>query len=594
MPALKKRQPALFWLSLAGALAAGAFLRFYRLGSQVLLGDELHAVRAVVSVPLPDLLVRYAETDICLPLAGLARLLLDRGWVLSETAFQAPVVAAGILLLVAAPLAVRRVAAPGAALLYPWLLALSPGLVLWTRIARSYAPAVLLACAAAAAFLAWWRTGRRRWAAAYAVSGALAVWVSLVVAPFVGAPFLFGALRLLLGRAPAPEGERTGRPGWVGLVLAGLGLAVGLACFAIPGWDGLREVLLTKPGAGRAGLSAAVPAVLELLPGSSSPVLAVAFWLLALHGSVVLARRDRELALFCGVLVGAQALALAVVPPYGVGNPVILFRYTLVTLPPILLAVAHGFELPRRFRPAGRAAAVLFLGLVLATGPFARPRFRYSSFLHHEDFVLFHRPLPTLEEERVPAFYRGLFAGAGAEEEALIEYPTYPEPLNRALHLYQDRHRRPVILATPVPLLNDPRFAFRNRVRPIPSAILATRARYLVVHRDLEAEELGVELPPGVGRVRTARQAALSERLRKVAGSLARQLTVRWGPPDWEDAQVLVWDLERVRREAPSPAAILFPWCAPLADPPAPTAASSGSWSSSAWWWSWTWSSSGG
>lgn len=593
MMARGQLQPALFWISLAAALAAGGFLRLYRLGSQVLLGDELHAVRAVVSVPLPEILVRFSETDVCLPLAGLARLLLDRGRLLSETVFQAPVVAAGILLLVVAPLAVRRVAAPGAALVFPWLLALSPGLVLWSRIARSYAPAILLAFAAAAAFFAWWRTGRGRWAAAYAVLGALAVWFSLVVAPVVGAPLLFGGLRLL-GRGGAREGARAGGPGWPGLVLAGLGLAGGLACFAVPGWEGLREVLLTKPGGGRVGAAGGVPAVLELLSGSAWPVLAVVFWLLALRGSVVFARRDRELALFGGVLVGCQVLALAVLPPYGVGNPVILFRYTLVTLPPILLAVAHGFELPRRFRAVGWAAAVLFLGLVLASGPFAQPRFRYSSFLHHEDFVLFHRPLPTLEEERVPAFYRGLFPGAGAKEEALIEYPTYPEARNRVLHLYQDRHRRPVILATPIPALNDPRLAFRNRVRPPPSVILASRARYLVVHRDLEAEELAVELPPGVGQAWTARQVALSERLRRVARGLARRLTVRWGPPDWQDAHVLVWDLDRVRGEAPSAAAILFQWSVPLADPPAPTAASSGPWWSSGWWWCSTWRSSAG
>lgn len=591
MTALHTRPRAPFWLSLVGALAAGALLRLYRLGGQVLLGDELHAVRAVVTVPLPGILVRYAETDVCLPLAGLARLLLDRGWAVSEAVFRAPVAAAGLLLLVAAPLAVRRVAAPGAALVFPWLLALSPGLVLWSRIARSYAPATLLALAAAAAFLAWWRSGRRRWAAAYAVLGALAVWFSLVVAPVVGAPLLFGALRLLGGRG---RESREGRPGWGGLVLAGLGLAAGLACFAVPGWESLSEVLAEKPGGGRRRAAAGVLPVLRLLTGSAHPALAAAFWALALRGTVVLARRAPEATLFGAVLVGAQVLALAALPPYGVGHPVILFRYVLVTLPPILLAVAHGFEVPRRARAAGGAAAALFLVLVLVTGPLVEPRLRYSSFVHHEDVVLFHRPLPTLPEERVPAFYRGLFPGAGAEAEPILEYPSYPEAVNRALHLYQDRHRRPVLLATPVPALNDPRLALRNRVPPVPRAILASRARYLVVHRDLEAEELAVEMPPGVARVRTQRQVLLGERFREVAAGFARRLTARWGPAHWQDDQVWVWDLDRVRRRAPPAAAILPPWCAPPAAPPAPTAASSGpSWSSASWWCS-TWCSSAG
>ncbi|HSL84600.1 MAG TPA: hypothetical protein VLF66_17640, partial [Thermoanaerobaculia bacterium] len=213
-----------------------------------------------------------------------------------------------------------------------------------------------------------------------------------------------------------------------------------------------------------------------------------------------------------------------------------------------------------------------------------------SSFVHHEDVVLFHRPLPTLSEERVPAFYRGLFPGAGAEGEPILEFPSYPAAGNRALHLYQDRHRRPVLLAAPVPAFNDPRLAFRNRVPPVPPAILASRARYLVVHRDLEAEELAVEMPPGVAP-RTKRHAP---RFRKQAADLVRRLTARWGPAHWQDDRVWVWDLDRVRREAPPAAAILPPWRAPPAAPPAPIAASSGPWWSSAWWWCSTWSSSAG
>ena len=49
-----------------------------------------------------------------------------------------------------------------------------------------------------------------------------------------------------------------------------------------------------------------------------------------------------------------------------------------------------------------------------------------------------------------------------------------------------------------MPALNDRHLAFRNRVVPLPVPMLASRARYLVVHRDVEAEELAVELPAGV------------------------------------------------------------------------------------------------
>lgn len=559
-----------FWISLAGAFAAGTVLRLYRLGSQPLLGDELHAVRAVLSTPWPEILTAYRVTDYCLPLAGLARFLLERGAVLSEVDFRGPVMAAGILLLGVAPLWARRVSSTGAALVFPWLVALSPDLVLYSRIARSYAPASLLALAAAAAFFAWWRTGRRRWMAAYAGLGALAVWFSLVVAPFAASALVFGILgRLGLAGGGAPRagtetpGDRGGGPpGWLGLALAGLGLAAGSACFLVPGWESLAEVLEEKPGRGDLRLSTVLEA-LQLLAGSRAPAVAVLFWLLAARGLGVLARRHRGAAVFTACLVGGQAAALAVSTPYGLGDPLVLARYLLVALPVVLLWVAHGVGQPvgipgrwlrARSRPGSlrgvtAGVAVLFLALLVATGPFTRPRFRYSSFVHQADFLAFHRSLPRLPPGRIPAFYQALVPASGerARDEAIVELPSHPDGADRALHLYQDRHRRRVVLGTPVPQLTDPRVAFRNRVAPDPEALLATGGRYLVVHRDLAAEERAVELPPGAERRPTLRDRNLARRLRKLAAGWTERLTELWGPPDWREARLVAWDLDRVR-----------------------------------------------
>ena len=562
------RPEAWWWLATAAAFAGGAALRLYHLPAQVLLGDEIHAVRAVLSIPLPEILVTYRITDYCLPLAGLARFVLERGGTLSELDFRWPVVASGLLLLAAAPLVARRLASPRAAFVYPWLLAISPGLVLYSRIARSYAPASLLALAAVGAFFAWWRTGRRRYGAAYAVLGALAVWFSLVVGPLVAAALAFGVLAVLGRRwstrsSREPErarDRRVGRPGWLGLVLVGLALAAGLACFLVPGWESLQQVLAAKPGRGELRL-ASVLSALQLLAGTTRPLVAVLFWLLAARGLARLASRDRAAALFGAFLVAAQCAALAVTTPFGLANPVVLARYLVVALPIVLLWVAHGLEVPERWslslrrpelaRAAAGGAAALLLVLLVATGPFALPRFRYSSFVHHDDFLAYHRPLPRLRVDRIPAFYRDLAPGSGGRVEAILELPTYPEGDNRAVHRYQDRHRRQVLVSTPTPDLNDRRLAFRTRVVPQPGPILTSGARYLVVHRDLEAEELAVELPPGVPRGWNRRQQNLSAHFRRVGTATAERLTAAWGPPDWQDSQVVVWDLGRVRGLAP-------------------------------------------
>lgn len=527
-----------FWLSWAGALVAGAGLRLYRLPAQVLLGDELHAVRAVVSTPLPEILFRYGVTDHCLPLSGLARFLLERGVELSEAAFRGPVVAAGLALLALLPLLVRPVASRGATLVFPWLVALSPGLVLYGRIARSYTPAALLALAAVASFFAWWRGGGRRYAVAYGLLGALAVYFHLITAPFVAAPLAFGGLSRLV-----PGGRRDG-PAWGGLALAGLGLAAGLAAFLVPGWESLAEVLGDKRGRASVRLDTLSGAA-YLLAGTASAVVAVAFWLLALRGWLVVVRRERELAFYGAFLVAVQVGSVWLLGPYGLANPVVFSRYLLVALPVVLLFVAHGMDLPRPAWTGGLAA--LLLVALFATGPFVRERFRTSPYVHHDDFVAFHRPLPTLPEARVPTFYRRLAEEAG--EGAVVELPTYPEGPNRALHIYQDRHRREVVESTPEPALNSRNLDFRNRVGPFPAPILASRARYLVVHRDLEAEELAVEPPPGAPQAWSQRHRNLSERFRTVAANRIEGLTELWGRPLVDDGTIVVWDLDRVRSE---------------------------------------------
>ena len=524
-----------FWLSWAGALATGTALRLYRLPAQMLVGDEIHAVRAVVSTPLPEILFRYGVTDHCLPLSGLARWLVDRGVELSEAGFRAPVVAAGVALLALLPLLARPVASRQAALVFPWWLALSPALVLYGRIARSYTPAALLALAAVAAFFAWWRGHGRRYAVLYVVLGALACYFLLVVAPFVAAPLAFGGLARIARR-------HGGGPEWGGLLLAGAGLAAGLAAFLAPGWEGFLAVVAEKQGQGTIRADTLAGGA-RLLAGSAGGLLALAFWLLAVRGWVVVARRDRELALLGALLVAVQAVGLWVLGPYGLAEPVVFSRYLLVALPVVLFWVAHGIVLPR---PAWTgAAAALLLAALFATGPFATERFRTSTYVHHDDFLGYHRPLPALPEGRMPRFYERLAEEAG--DGVVLEMPTYPEGTNRALHLYQDRHGRDVMESSPVPDLNDERLDFRNRAIPYPAPILASRARYLVVHRDLEAEELAVVLPPGVPRVWNERQQTLSARFRRMAANRIAALSGLWGPPEVDDGTIVVWDLDRVR-----------------------------------------------
>src|SRR5262249_2941301 len=142
---------------------------------------------------------------------------------LSEMVIRAPVLLAGLALLGALPWALARRLPARTLAAYLWLLALSPLLIAYSRIARSYLPLVLFGLLAVLAFERFWHHGGWKPAAAYVGLGALAVWFHLGAATLVAAPGLYALGDLAFGRE-APDLRRAKL-----LRLVGLGAAMAVA-----------------------------------------------------------------------------------------------------------------------------------------------------------------------------------------------------------------------------------------------------------------------------------------------------------------------------------------------------------------------------
>ncbi len=152
----------------------------------------------------------------------------------------------------------------------------------------------------------------------------------------------------------------------------------------------------------------------------------------------------------------------------------------------------------------------------------------------------------------MPRFYRWLGENPGSA--AVVEYPWFGMwRVSRIFYLCQEVHRRDVLVATARPWMADRRLAMRNLVAADPAAILASRAGYLVVHRDLGREEARLPELPSYPQARVV--ARFAPRMRNLATAMANRLRREWGDPDWYDRRVLVWDLARVRRETFNPGA---------------------------------------
>lgn len=531
-------------LAFLAVLALGLLLRSWNLPAQVLSDDEMHTVRAAVNQPVSRILVTYQLTDNCIPLTAVFRSLLDLGVRPTEMTLRLPMVLAGVLLLLVGPWWVARRIGRGPALAFAALLAISPGLVFYSRIARSYAPVVLFGFGAVAAFEAWWRRPSWKTGTLYVALAALAVWFHLGAAPFVVAPFLF-ALGDLLTRRDWPRL----RP----LLILGLATVAAFLLFLAPALDSLLFVIESKHGELALG-TAAVLDVLRLQAGSALPAVAVLFWLVTAAGFVRLLRLDRRLALYTATVVLGHLAGLLILAPESHEIAHIFHRYTLIAFPWVLfwtaVALAQPWSAVKGWRWAQPSIATGMAALLLAAGPLLDPELRRSSFAHHNDYLAFQVSRPDAAPKRMPRFYQHLLRSAS--RGAVLEYPWVPIwRLNRSFYLYQEHHGREVVVASPRQVLGDPRLGFRNQVRGNADGFLASRARWLVVHRDLGDEEARWPEPAAYPQPEVLPK---FRRLFEHAGpAMIRRLRRAWGKPDYADRRVAVWDLERVRREGASP-----------------------------------------
>ncbi|MBV8200802.1 MAG: hypothetical protein JOZ15_09290, partial [Acidobacteria bacterium] len=533
-------------VALLGALAAGATLRLWNLDAQVLSGDEFHAIFAALDRPVSQLLFFYQEADNCIPLSIVDRLVLDRGIALTEWIVRLPVLIAGFGLLLLAPLWAWRRRGMGFAVALAWLVALSPGLVFYGRIARSYAPATLFGCAAVAAFETWHRRGGLAPAAAYVACAVMAVWFHLGVAPLVLSPFLVAAVSLaatlvrtcLTRTAPQQEGDERCGPGrgLARLALLGGATMAALAALLAPAHRTLVPIL----GGKHRQLELSARELAEVgawMAGVGNRWLAAAVALIFVAGLAILLRRDRWLGGFALGAVAVQLAAVLVLAPVAHQVTIVLARYLVFALPCALvpIAAALGCPWPPRWRAAQPWLAALALAGLLACGPFLDPDLARTSFAHDELYVRFTEPRPRLEPGGGLDVYQWL---ARAAPGAVIELPWDPVFMtDRILGMYQTVHRRRVVVSA---FGFDSRLAFRNMTTDPPDELLAARGRWLIVHPAIIREQ---------GRIGGGPWAATPELrrpFRRRALAAAKKVRARWGPPDYQSEWDSVWDLDRV------------------------------------------------
>jgi len=323
-------------LAVMGILfALGTWLRLDQWLDQVLIDDEWHALHQIIDHPPAHLFLSFGYADYSIPL-GMLDAWMAAQFGLSEAAMRVPVMAAGLATLLLVPWYLAPRVGATVALTHAFLLAISPLLVFYSRIARPYALTLVLGWAAHAACLRFFAQRERAWGAAtlYVGCAALATWAHPVAGPFVLAPLVFGASALVSATHGA---RRLAAMRFVGLLLVTGGT---IAALIVPPLLGDYHSLVAK-GATNTPTLGTLEGVWFAWYGTASPNKLMLVLILATIGAPLI-WKSLPIARSGTVGLAATAVAIAFARPMWIQHAEVLARYLLPVVPLLLLFTAAG------------------------------------------------------------------------------------------------------------------------------------------------------------------------------------------------------------------------------------------------------------
>jgi len=433
-------------LAWALVLVVAVWLRFWQLGSQILIDDEWHAVHRLLFADYREIFLSFGHADYSIPLTLLFKWMAETGG-LSEWRMRALPLVSGLFAIVALPWIMRPWLRPQTAWLFAGLLAISPLLVHFTRYVRPYAITVTLGFLAVMALWRWWHEGDRRWLLLFVPATVLCAWLHPLTLLFTG-----GALGWF-GVAALWQGVAEGR--WHALWrIIPVGLLTSVLCAAL-----VLPPLLADPAAmsGKSGVHQIQLTTLfrawELVIGSASTVLGLIMLVLTGLGGWVLWQRERGLLAYWLFLTFMALLVVALLNAAWVHHALVPVRYSAIAVPMILLLVALGVGQLVDWLEKGRAREPIMIygiggmlmGMLFVLGPLATSYQGTNQFTNHLryqlDYDFARNPYgPRMAEARLPAFYDELLELS--EDLLLVETPWHFESHFSPLSEFQRLHQR--------------------------------------------------------------------------------------------------------------------------------------------------------
>jgi Dolichyl-phosphate-mannose-protein mannosyltransferase len=465
----KKYLARYFWLWFGAAMLLGAWLRLDQFLDQTLIDDEWHAVHQVMLSSPSRFMLSFGHADYSIPLT-LFYWLQAQWFGLSELGMRLPMMMAGLATVALFPLALRKELGDRTVIAFAFLLACSPMLIAFSRMARPYALTLLFSFCAYACLARAVRDGRLRWnfAAGYIALSTLSLWLHPITGPFLIAPLL----ALWMNRLRKQERSLPLRALLILSVATGLLMAVAI----LPPLLSDPVALTGKSGIDSIQTQTLVGVWYAWLGTGSTAVVLVALFFVAL--GIVPAWRASQLVRWALLGLALTATVVLITRPAWIFHSLTLARYLLPALPILLLIVAVGFfrlfdeKLPQSLIAA--IGVVALIGFAFASPLPSQLRYPNSNTLHlatQMDYRESKNPfMPFLQKFPLSPFWKSLSsAPAGSITVAVAPFRfesfDWPAPiwesvsLQRVIPGYLSGSCEPLLYGnTP----NDARFAFRN------------------------------------------------------------------------------------------------------------------------------------
>lgn len=504
--------------SLFLSLIIGIFLRMDQIDRQVILDDEWHSIHNALEHSYAHIASHITPRGACVPLSLFYKFLMETVG-LEEWGLRGLQLFFGAGAVVVLPLVIRGYFSNATAILFSFLLAISPLHIFYSRFARPYSITVFLTGLAVFHLLRWSREGRPVSVCGYVLCSSVAIYFHLTSA-FAVLPALGYLWIVVLWRRWTASRTNSPAPGVFlptvqSLLIISLFLSAGLSIWIWPLRESLPD-LMKVVGSGDVTVNSLTRAV-RLLCGVAAPEVCLGVLFFLGVGCYRTFQRDRVVFGYLAWIIVFHLAGILLTNPYFIEVPLTFARYVLPILPMCMILVAEGLHGTsaciqsacgyQPSRAASLAASAVFaaaLYTLYSAGPLPRIHGRVNSFTGHSVWQENYAPWPETHpresdyfrsyisySDTIPRFYRDLGALEGSSP--IIEYPRMiPDHFNLA-YFYQLTHHHPVLIGVDPNsaglkiAFHEGKIRFRNLLNLFdPLSVRRGGATYIVVHKDLD------------------------------------------------------------------------------------------------------------